>query len=111
MSALQAFYFDGKSTDGRPVALELDTPQVLHVRGSGIDLTWPLAEVRASERIGASRRRLYFPDGAQCETADNNAVDRMFAAQESPAVDCRSTVLPLCVFHDRVSRCDWQAAD
>lgn len=85
MSVLQAIYFDGKSTDGRPVVLELDAQQVLHVRSGGIDLAWPLTEVRASERIGASRRRLYFPGGAQCETGDNDAVDRMFAAQDSPA--------------------------
>jgi Zn-dependent protease with chaperone function len=52
----------------------------LRVRGGGIDLAWPLAEVRVSERIGNSRRRLYFPDGAQCETADNDAVDSIFAA-------------------------------
>ena len=82
-------YFDGKSTDGRPVTLELTASQMLHVRGTGggtgIDLAWPLAEVRASEHIGASRRRLYFPGGAQCETGDNDAVDQMFAAQGSRA--------------------------
>jgi Zn-dependent protease with chaperone function len=82
VNAIQAVYFDGESTDGRPVELELDALQMLHVRGtgggSGIDLAWPLAEVRASERIGASRRRLYFPGGAQCETSDNDAVDALF---------------------------------
>lgn len=78
-------YFDGKSTDGRPVALELDAQRVLHVRGSGIDLAWPLAEARASERIGASRRRIYFPGGAQCETADNDAVDALFEGQAPAA--------------------------
>ena len=51
------------------------------MRGGGIDLAWPLAQVRVSERIGSSRRRLYFPDGAQCETADNDAVDALFADQ------------------------------
>jgi Zn-dependent protease with chaperone function len=77
---MQAVYFDGKSTNGQRVVLELDAQRSLRVRGGGVDLAWPLARVRASERIGSSRRRLYFPDGAQCETADNDAVDAMFAA-------------------------------
>jgi Zn-dependent protease with chaperone function len=78
---LRALYFDGKSSDGREVVLELDARKVLHVRGGSQALAWPLAEVRASERIGSSRRRLYFPDGSQCETGDNDAVDAMFGAQ------------------------------
>jgi Zn-dependent protease with chaperone function len=77
---VQAVYFDGKSTNGQQVVLELDAQRSLRVRGGGIDLAWPLTQVRVSERIGSSRRRLYFPDGAQCETADNDAVDAMFAA-------------------------------
>src|SRR5688572_11121004 len=77
---MQAVYFDGKSTNGQQVVLELDAQRSLRVRGGGIDLAWPLTQVRVSERIGSSRRRLYFPDGAQCETADNDAVDAMFAA-------------------------------
>jgi Zn-dependent protease with chaperone function len=77
---MQAVYFDGKSTNGQQVVLELDAQRSLRVRGGGIDLAWPLAQVRASERIGNSRRRLYFPDGAQCETADNDGIDAMFAA-------------------------------
>ena len=82
-NTLRALYFDGKSSDGREVVLELDVRGVLHVRGGGTELTWPLAEVRASERIGSSRRRLYFPNGAQCETADNDAVDALFAGRTS----------------------------
>lgn len=85
MSTLRALFFDGKSSDGREVTLELDASQVLHVRGGGRDLAWPLGQVRASERIGSSRRRLYFPDGSQCETGDNDAVDALFGAQAPAA--------------------------
>ena len=81
MNTVRALYFDGKSSDGREVVLELDGRKVLRVRGGGAELAWPLAQVRASERIGSSRRRLYFPDGSQCETGDNDAVDAMFGAQ------------------------------
>ncbi len=76
---MRGIYFDGKSTDGQPVEIWLEGGR-LHARGGPVDRSWPFGEVRASERIGASRRRLYLPDGAQCETADNDAVDAMFSA-------------------------------
>ena len=85
MSDLRALYFDGKSSDGHPVIVGLDDAGALRVRGAGIDLAWPTAEVRVSERIGSSQRYLYFPDGAQCETRDNDGVDRLFGARQPPA--------------------------
>lgn len=81
MSDIRALYFDGRSSDGHAVTLGVDAQGVLRVRGTAIDLGWPLAEVRASDRIGGSRRYLYFPDGSQCETADNDAVDQLFSDQ------------------------------
>src|SRR5260221_11589050 len=77
---IRALYFDGRSSDGHNVTLGLDAQDVLRVRGAGIDLGWPLAGVRVSDRIGSSRRYLYFPGGSQCETDDNDAVDQLFAA-------------------------------
>jgi Zn-dependent protease with chaperone function len=81
VTAIRALYFDGRSSDGHKVTLDVDAQGALRVRGTGIDLGWPLAEIRISDRIGSSRRYLYFPDGSQCETGDNDAVDRLFAAQ------------------------------
>jgi Zn-dependent protease with chaperone function len=85
MSDVRALYFDGKTSDGHPVIVGLDVGGMLRVRGAGIDFGWPLAEVRVSERIGGSQRYLYFPDGSQCETADNDEVDQLFAAHEPAA--------------------------
>ena len=88
MSEVRAVYFDGKSSEGRRVTLALDAQgaqPTLRVRGAGIDLAWPLAEVRASDRIGSSQRHLHFPDGSQCETGDNDGVDRMFAGRAPAA--------------------------
>jgi Zn-dependent protease with chaperone function len=85
VTAIRATFFDGKSSDGHNVVLDLDPRRGLCVRGAGVDLAWPLSEVRASERIGSSRRRLYFPDGSQCETADNDAVDALFDGQAPAA--------------------------
>lgn len=85
MSDVRALYFDGKSSDGHQVIVGLDHGGVLRVRGAGIDLGWPLEQVRVSARIGSSQRYLYFPDGSQCETGDNDSVDRLFAAREPAA--------------------------
>lgn len=85
MTAIAARWFGGKSSDGRTVTLVLDAQGVLRVRGEGIDFGCPLAEVRASERVGSSRRYLTFPDGSQCETADNDGVDRLFADRQPVA--------------------------
>jgi len=81
VSSLRALYFDGRSSAGHEVTVSLDNRNLVHLRGEGIDLAWPLAGLRVSERIGASPRRIHFPDGAQCETVDNDAVDALFAAQ------------------------------
>ena len=93
MSAILARYFDGKSSDARAVSLEPDAQGLLRVRGEGIDFGWPIAQVRVSERIGSSRRYLTFPDDSQCETGDNDGVDRMFAAQEPAASDLLARLL------------------
>jgi Zn-dependent protease with chaperone function len=37
--------------------------------------TMPMASVKASSRLGATRRRLEFPDGSSFDTSDNDAVD------------------------------------
>jgi Zn-dependent protease with chaperone function len=82
---IQARYFDGKSSAAREVVLELDPRLGLVVQGEGVHAAWSLDEVRVSERIGASRRRLTFPDGSQCETADNDAVDTLFESHTPAA--------------------------
>ncbi|MBC7804144.1 MAG: M48 family metallopeptidase [Candidatus Parcubacteria bacterium] len=81
MTDARALYFDGRSSEGREVSLSLDGAGVLLLRGEGISVGFPLDKVRASGRIGSSQRHLYFPDGSKCETADNDAVDRLFEAR------------------------------
>lgn len=85
MTSVSAVYFDGKSTERRSVTLSAPGFGALRITGEGIEIRWPLAEVRASARVGDARRYLYFPDGSQCETADNDGVDRLFAAQGTAA--------------------------
>lgn len=82
VTGIRARYFDGKSSGAHEVILAVgfgaDARRVLRLCGAGIDIAWPLAQVRASDRVGGSRRYLYFPDGAQCETDDNDGVDELF---------------------------------
>lgn len=85
MTAVSADYFDGKSTERRRVTVSEPGPGALRIAGEGIEIHWPLSEVRASARIGDARRYLYFPDGSQCETPDNDGVDRLFASQGAAA--------------------------
>jgi Zn-dependent protease with chaperone function len=85
VSALRAVYHDGRSSRAREVTICVPSPGRLHVVGQDIDASWPLASVRASARIGDSRRYLYFPDGTQCETADNDGVDRLLGSHAPAA--------------------------
>ncbi len=80
---VSAVHYDGRSSARRQVLIE-DEAGGIHVAGEGIDVRWPLKNVRISSRVGDSARLLYFPDGSQCETTDNEGVDRMLA-QLAPA--------------------------
>ena len=81
MTQVTAFFRDGKTSAQRQVLIAVTTPDRLRVTGNGIDLSYPLAGVRVSARVGNTRRYLYFGDGSQCETADNDAIDHIFAPQ------------------------------
>jgi Zn-dependent protease with chaperone function len=82
MIIVRARYYDGKSSASHEVELRLPDSgsDPIRVSGDGIDLTYALANVRASPRIGDSRRSLYLPDGGLCETDDNESIDRAFSA-------------------------------
>lgn len=82
--SVAAVYYDGRSSARRDVLIEGEPPGTLRVAGEGIDARWALKDVRVSSRVGNSARLLYFPDGSQCETTDNEGVDRLLA-QLAPA--------------------------
>lgn len=81
MASVKGLYYDGKSSAGH--AIEIQFPQAvgnsLRITGPGIDRNLLVADIRVSPRIGNSRRKLYLPDGAVVETADNDAIDAAFA--------------------------------
>ena len=83
MTGFNAQYFDGNSSAGHAVKLELQDDGRVRIRGDGIDFACPLAAFSVASRIGNARRSLRLPDGALCETGDNDAVDRMFALRQA----------------------------
>ncbi|HVQ61318.1 MAG TPA: M48 family metallopeptidase [Burkholderiales bacterium] len=85
MTPVRARYYDGKTSDHREVLVYPDPPGRLRVVGEGVDFSRRLADVRTSPRVGNSRRHLNFPDGSQCETDDNDGIDRILAGLKSEA--------------------------
>ncbi len=83
MTPFRARYYDGKTSQQREVRIWGEPSGRLRVIGEGIDFSCPIAEVRPSARVGNTKRHLQFPDGSQCETGDNDAVDAIFAALPS----------------------------
>jgi len=82
MTPVRARYYDGKTSNYREVLIYADLPGRLRVVGEGIDFSRRLADVALSARVGNSRRHIRFPDGSQCETDDNDGVDRILAAMK-----------------------------
>ncbi len=79
MTAVDARYYDGKSSHQRDVVIHSEASGRLRVTGEGVEFECTKGEVRPSARVGNTRRHLYFADGSQCETDDNDGVDEMFA--------------------------------
>ena len=85
MSAVNARYYDGKSSAAHDVELHLPGPASHYVRisGEGVNQTFPMDAVKVSPRVGNSQRTLDLPDGAVCETDANDAIDQAFAGAPS----------------------------
>ncbi|MDX1487329.1 MAG: M48 family metallopeptidase, partial [Acidiferrobacterales bacterium] len=77
MTTLRASFYDGKTSAKKDVQLHFYASGELVIRGLEEDLKYSLADVRISTRVGNTPRSLYLPDGAKCETFDNDAVDAL----------------------------------
>ncbi|QSA97057.1 M48 family metallopeptidase [Methylococcus sp. EFPC2] len=73
MSRIDGWYFDGRSSAGWRVSLELGM-DVLKLSG-GAELEYRVEETRVEDRVGSTPRRLRFSDGAVFETEAYEAVD------------------------------------
>lgn len=71
-----AHYFDGRTSAAQQVALTLDGGRLV-MRGEIASREWPLRQVKVSERLGDTPRRLELPDGGHCEVTDHAALDAL----------------------------------
>ena len=69
-------YFDGASSRALAVELALYDDGTLALAGDGLSLRLPRDAVRVSPRLGGTPRVLTLPDGARCELADDDELDR-----------------------------------
>lgn len=77
MSTLAAQYFDGRSARGHAVQLSCENGLLL-VRGETVARTEQTSALELSPRLGRTRRRIGFPDGAVCELEDDVLLDSWF---------------------------------
>lgn len=76
---LPALYLDGRSGRGHAVQLSCANGH-LQMQGPAISRVESIADVTLSPRLGRTRRRIEFPDGAVCELEDDALLDRWFTA-------------------------------
>lgn len=78
MSRLRGTYFDGRTARGVEVDV-LRTAGEIRIEGVDLRRSVPLVSVAVSPRLGATRRRIVFADGALCELDDDPLLDDWFA--------------------------------
>ncbi len=71
-----AQYFDGLTAASQAVTLTLDG-EWLQLRGDVMAHEWPVRDIRVSERLGGTSRRIEFPEGGHCEVSDQEALDAL----------------------------------
>jgi predicted Zn-dependent protease len=77
MVEFQALYYDGRSSASRPIRVRGWTGE-LEISGDGVRARVPTAAVKLEPPIGATRRILQLPEGAQLQTADEAAIAALF---------------------------------
>ena len=70
-------YFDGRSSAGTPVEIEILPDASVWLFGLGMPQSHRLADLSIAPRLAGIPRQLRFADGALCEVVDNDALDRV----------------------------------
>jgi Zn-dependent protease with chaperone function len=81
VTSLNARYFDGRTARGHEVRLRFDATGHVEITGIEPGLRFALGTLSISSRVGNTPRSIALPNGAKCETDDNDAVDAALAAQ------------------------------
>lgn len=75
MLSIDGTFFDGKSSKGIAARADIDASGYVWLSFEGGERRAVIRELRVSPRVGNTSRFISFPDGAQFETSDNDAVD------------------------------------
>ena len=78
----KAFYFDGKTSEKKEVQVHFYDIGELRIKGLENEFSFRLKDIRITPRIANTPRSLYFPDGAKCETEDNDTIDAFLRQQK-----------------------------
>jgi Zn-dependent protease with chaperone function len=78
MSNIRVEYQDGRSARSAPAVARIDDHAgLLVLEGLAEPLEVPLTQVSVSERLGSCARFIWLPNGARCETREQEAVDAL----------------------------------
>ena len=77
MIEFDAAYYDGRTSARRDVRVRVYTTAI-QIVAEGLRVDVPLAKLRIDPPLGGTRRILHLPDGAQLQTDDGAAVERLF---------------------------------
>ena len=81
MTEIPAIYFDGRTSQPRPVTLRWHAfDGFLEVSGENLSARHARRDVTIESRLGRGPRFIRFADGGRCEVADNPALDEVIAA-------------------------------
>jgi len=83
MRQITATFYDGKTSQKREVCIYFDGADLMQITGLEHDLTYSLTEVRITSRVGNTPRFIHLPNGAKCETLDNDTIDAILRMQGS----------------------------
>lgn len=75
MNQVSALYFDGKTSRSHEVEIQFYPPEQIRITGLDRDLYYKFSDVKLSPRVGNTPRSIYLPEGAKCETTDNETID------------------------------------
>ncbi len=79
MKEVTGYLYSGKTSERKEVRIHFYPPDQVLIIGSENTLTYRLSEVRITSRVGNTPRFIYLPDGAKCETMDNEAIDAILS--------------------------------
>jgi|TARA_Y100000310_G_C20688861_1_gene820904 Zn-dependent protease with chaperone function len=80
MIVVDGVFFDGRTAASQQADIELDPSGSIVVRTENQNLEYDISEVRISSRLANTPRSFYFPDGAKCDSQENDRIDDFLAS-------------------------------